>query len=56
MKGNFQVRFLDGWAPAMVPGHSASYWVQLGHGLFKQVVSLLAVPFDEVSLLKPSVS
>ena len=34
MTGNLQVRFLEGWAPAMAPGHSTySFWASgsLGH-------------------------
>src|ERR1039457_6041584 len=32
MTGNLQVRFLEGWAPAMVPGYSTCGFLRFGRG------------------------
>jgi hypothetical protein len=36
--GNLQVRFLEGWAPAMAPGHSTDTWAfSVSHDHFAHV-------------------
>jgi len=36
--GNLQVRFLEGWAPAMAPGYSTMWFLALRHELASSTV------------------